>query len=84
MLSHEALNPIELILREPPVEFQPHGFEPELGLFAFPRDVNVWWFPAIAGVEEEAVRTALEDRRAHNQILAGLEIVGSQDLGTLS
>lgn len=73
MLPHEAFDLAELILGETPVEFQSHRFEPELGLFAFPCDVNVWWLPAIAGIEEETVRTAVEDRRAHQPILAGLE-----------
>ena len=74
MLTHEAFDLAQLILRETAIELQSDGLQPELRLLALARDVHVRWFASVTRVKEEAVRATLENGRTHTQILAGLGV----------
>jgi len=71
VLAHEAFNLVQFILRETSIELQPHGFQPELGLFPLAGDVHVRRFAAITRIEKETIGAALEDGRTHARIVSG-------------
>jgi hypothetical protein len=70
MLTHKPLDFVHLIVRETAVVLQPDRFEPEFGLLPLTQDVHVGRLRSIARIEEQPVRAALKDCRAHNSILS--------------
>jgi hypothetical protein len=65
MLMYQRRDSGELILSESAVVFHLHWLQPELSRLPFARHVDVHWFAAIAGKEEESVRPALKNCRTH-------------------
>ncbi len=74
VLAHERGHPGQFSRREPVVVLEPHGSHPELRGLPIPCDVHMNRLPTITGEEEQAVRTALQDRRAHSAIVAALPV----------
>lgn len=69
VLANQAGHLVQLGCRETKVVLQADRCQPELGRLPIARDVNVHWLPAVAREEEEAIGTALKNRRAHGSIL---------------
>lgn len=69
VLPNECLHSVQFRRREPTVVLQPNRLQPKLGCPTSSSDVDVYRFAAVARKEEQPIRSALEDRRAHSEIL---------------
>jgi hypothetical protein len=70
VFTNETVDAVQLARWKAKVIRDPHRCQPELRGLAFSRDMDVHWLVAIAGKEEEPVRAAPQNGRAHPPILA--------------
>jgi hypothetical protein len=58
VLFYKLANPIEFLVAKSPAPLQSDGIEPEFRGVILTLDVNMGWFIAITGIEEEPVRSS--------------------------
>ncbi len=63
MLFDQLLNLLDVTTAESVAAFDPDWIEPELGFACISFDMNVRWFAAIPGIEEETVGSAPQHSR---------------------